>query len=335
MNYRQLSLDERYQLQTLLRQGFSKSAIARTLHRHPSTMSRELKRNAPWKYAAYAAFTADREARKRRVLKGLRSQKIRGRLRVLIESKLRLSWSPEQIAGRLWLERGIRISHETIYQHVLRDTRRNGFLRYCLRFGGYKHHRFKKSKVAEQTRQRKHWLRYRCAAANERTELGHWERDCVIGQRDGAALLTLIDRKSRYTRIRRVAKLDTQHVASATLDALKHLPQPVKSLTNDNGREFQKDAPLQKKLGAPIFFTDPSSPWQRGSIENLNGLIRQYVQKGVDVTAMPPWVGTALEDTLNFRPRKTLKYRTPHEIHFSQELPLLSRRLHFGLEYGV
>jgi transposase, IS30 family len=337
MSYRQLSLDERYQLQTLARQGFRQTAIARALGRHPSTISRELRRNTPGaRYGdSYKASLAETEMLQRRVVKGEKCRKIQGPLQVLVEAKLRLSWSPEQISGRLLLEQGIRVSHETIYQHVLRDSRKRGMLRYCLRFGGYKHHRFKRSTVGAKTRQRKNWLRHRCAAANERAELGHWERDCVLGQRGGQALLTLVDRKSRYTRIRRVQKVDSAHVAAATLDALDGSSGPLKTLTNDNGVEFQRDESFQKKIGANIYFTDPCSPWQRGSIENLNGLVRQYVRKGVDIAQMPPWLEKALEITLNFRPRKILGYRSPHEVHFRQALTLLSnQRMHFGLEFS-
>jgi transposase, IS30 family len=333
MSYRQLTLDERYQIQSLHAQGFTQVEIGRELGRHASTISRELRRNAPGPLR-YKANSAQAAAQQRRVVKGERSRKIRGWLRVLVEQKLRLSWSPEQISGRLRLELGVRVSHESIYMHVLRDSRQGGALRYCLRFGGYKHHRFKKSKVAENTRNRKGWLRQRCVAANERTQLGHWERDCVLGQRGHAALLTMVDRKSRYTRIRRVQKVDTEHVGRATADALG-VVGPVITITNDNGVEFQRDAALQKKMGVPIYFTDPGSPWQRGSIENLNGLVRQYVPKGADIDKLPPWTTQALEETLNFRPRKTLGYRSPHEVHFRQRLALISnQRMHFGLEFS-
>jgi IS30 family transposase len=335
MSYRQLTLDERYQVQSLHALGFTQADIGRRLGRHASTISRELRRNAPGA-ARYKASSAQAAARQRRVAKGERSRKIQGWLRELVERKLRLSWSPEQISGRLRLELGVRLSHESIYMHVLRDCRRGGALRYCLRFGGYKQHRFKKSKVAEKTRLRKGWLRQRCVAANERTELGHWERDCVLGQRGGAGLLTIVDRKSRYTRIRRVQKVDTEHVASATIDGLDpDLVGTVNSITNDNGAEFQRDDRLQKKMRVPIYFTDPSSPWQRGSIENLNGLVRQYVPKGADIDKLPAWTTQALEETLNFRPRKTLGYRSPHEAHFRQRLALISnQRMHFGLEFS-
>jgi transposase, IS30 family len=336
MTYRQLTLDERYQVQTLRAQGFSRAALAKQLGRHASTISRELRRNGDrGRLGEYNASSAQAAARLRRAACAEGRRKISGELRELVERLLRRAWSPEQISGRLRLELGIRLSHETIYQHVLRDALSGGRLRYCLRHGGYKHHRFKKSKMAEKTRLRKNWLRERCAAANERTELGHWERDCVLGKRGGAALLTIVDRKSRYTRIRRVEKVDIEHVGPATIDALARHDGPVKTITNDNGVEFQRDETLQTKMGVPIYFTDPCSPWQRGSIENLNGLVRQYVPKGADIDRLPAWATDALEETLNFRPRKTLGYRSPHEVHYRQRLALIAnQRMHFGLEFS-
>jgi IS30 family transposase len=181
MTYQQLTLDERYRIQTLHQQRFTQGAIAREIKRHPSTVSRELRRNkGPWFADPYAAQRAAKIAAQRRIDKGILSRKIQGDVKVLVEQKLRMSWSPEQISGRVQLELGLRISHETIYQHILRDCRQRGVLRYCLRFGGYKHSRFKKSTMALRTRKRKNWLDQRPKEANERTEIGHWERDCVL-----------------------------------------------------------------------------------------------------------------------------------------------------------
>jgi len=336
MSYRQLTLDERYKIQILHERRFARAAIASELRRHPSTITRELKRNRePQRFEPYLAERATRMARQRRIDKGRQERKIQGDVQLLIEQKLRLSWSPEQISGRLQLERGLSISHETIYQHVLRDSRQRGMLRYCLRFGGYKHHRFKKSKMGARTKQRKNWLEQRPAAANERAEMGHWERDCMLGKRGSSALLTLIDRKSRYTRIRHVNKLNVDHVARATLDALRSHGKVSKTMTNDNGIEFQRDESLQRQMGIPIFFCDPSSPWQRGSIENLNGLVRQYLPKSRDLDKLPAWAPKALEETLNFRPRKTLGWKTPHEIFFDDSLMLtINPLLRLGLEFS-
>ena len=341
--YEQLTLEERYQISALLRLGWSKARIARSMGRASSTIVRELLRNSVEfekrnarngrydKVKEYRPTAAQKLADKRRVDKGCGDRKIQGSLRQLVEQKLFLGWSPEQICGRLWDECRIRISHETIYQHVLRDTHeKRGPLRYCLRFGGYKQHRFKKSKLAARTRARKNWLDTRPAAANNRSELGHWERDCMLGQRGGAALLTMVDRKSRFVVVRRVERLETRYVGDATLDGLK-----AQTVTIVNVQEFGRDEPLQERLQFPIYFCDPSSPWQRGSIENTNGLIRQYIPKGTNVDRVQPWMLRGLEETLNFRPRKTLGFRTPHEVHFNSRVELMRGPLmRLGLEFS-
>ena len=339
MSYQQLTQVERYQIQALRKQKCSAAEIARQLGRHRSTISRELSRNSAKSDGVagpYDARRAQDNAHRRRVAKAAAQRRIQGDLKVLVESCLRRSWSPEQISGRLLLELGIGLSHETIYQHVLRDTHeQRGPLRYCLRFGGYKHRRFRKSKHAERTGARKNTLADRPVEANERLELGHWERDCLLGTRSSSALLTIIDRKSRYTRIRRIAKLATDEVANATEDALRPYANVTKSITNDNGVEFQRDALLQDRLGIPIYFCDPSSPWQRGSIENLNGLIRQYLRKRTNLDELHDWVPTALEETLNFRPRKILGFQTPHEVFHETRVELTSDKLmRFGLEFA-
>jgi transposase, IS30 family len=336
MTYKQLTLDERYQIQALLRMETSRAEIARRLGRHRSTITREIQRNSdPGLVVPYRAPGAARRAQRRRITKGALARKIRGPLRKLIEQKLRLSWSPEQISGRLWLEKGIRISHETIYQHVLRDAKTLGFLRYCLRFTGTKQHRLRKSRRGERTRMRKNWIAQRPAAANQRTELGHWERDCLLGKRGGSALLTLVDRRSRLTLVRHVPTVNERRVATATRLALRPHRKLTKTLTNDNGVEFQRDQTLQQQLGIPIYFTEPSSPWQRGSIENTNGLIRQYVKKNTSLDRSPPWLAAALEETLNFRPRKILGFRTPHEIFFGCRVRLTREPLmRLGLEFN-
>jgi IS30 family transposase len=339
MSYQQLTLEERYQIQAMLRAHHSQADIARELGRSPSTISREVRRNrdehAAFIVDEYKAKAAQRKTQTRRIVKGARSRKIRGRLKRLVEQKLKLSWSPEQICGRLLLERGIKLSHETIYQHVLRDSREQGMLRYCLRFGGYKHHRFKKSKKAERTRQRKNWLESRPKEANERSELGHWERDCIIGARGRSVLLTMVDRRSRYLQIRHVKRLNSDEVAAATIQVVRRHRGVTKSITNDNGVEFQRDESLQRKLNVPIFFTAPASPWERGSVENANGLIRQYLPKRRDFDTLHKTTTLAIEETLNLRPRKILGFQTPHEVFFDERLRLLSRELmRFGLEFN-
>jgi transposase, IS30 family len=344
--YRQLSLDERYQIQAGVRLKQSAPEIAKALGRSPSTIYRELARNADPMFASdlvrrtlppasskYNAQRAQGRATKRRVVKGEAQRKIVGELQTMVEMKLRLGWSPEQICGRLRDELDITLSHETIYQHILRDSKQLGFYRYCLRFGGYKHHRFKKSKMAERTRQRKNRIEDRPVEANQRTELGHWERDLLLGKRSGSCLLTIEDRKSRYIRLRHIRRPDVEVVADATMEALDGLP--LKTITNDNGIEFQRDESMQKRTGVKIYFCNPHSPYERGSVENTNGLIRQYFGKSYDFDSLPPWAPSAVEETLNFRPRKVLGFKTPHEVFNGTSIQLIKDpAMHFGLEFS-
>lgn len=345
--YEQLSREERYQIQASLRMQQSVPQIARALRRAPSTIYREIARNADalcpsdmsrWPHPPpaqkYNPERAHNRAAKRRVVKGAAQRKIRGELQELVESKLRLSWSPEQICGRLWAEKGVRLSAETIYQHILRDTKRLGFYRYCLRYGGYKHHRFKKSTHAERTRERKRWISSRPQAANDRREVGHWERDLLLGKRGGSALLVLEDRKSRYVILRHVESCDEKTVSAATIAALRNLP--VKTITNDNGREFTRDQSLEHKLGCKVYFCNPYSPQERGSIENTNGLIRQYLPKGFDMDDLRPADIAAVEETINHRPRKVLGWRTTHEDITQTDTQLMENdTVHFGLEFSL
>jgi IS30 family transposase len=347
MSWQHLTLDERYQIQAMFRNNASQADIARALGRNPSTISRELKRNGGFTYPSqgyvvpvYLADKAAKKARARRIAKGEASRKIVGELETLVEQKLRLGWSPQHICGRLDLEMNITLAHETIYQHVLRDNakpaeERKG-LRYCLRFHGYKHHRFKKSRMAEKTRARKNWIEDRPEAANNRSQFGHWERDLLLGKRGDSALLTILDRKSRYLLVRHVSRVDTETVGGETIKALKPHRAISKSMTNDNGVEFQRETRLQEQLGIPIFFCQPSSPWQRGSIENANGLVRQYMPRRSDFGAMPSWAPLAIQHTLNFRPRKILGFRTPHEVFHKQKVALMKGPLlRFGLEISL
>jgi len=333
--YQQLSLDERYQIQAMVKLRKPPAEIASELGRHRSTIYRELKRNSiSVATFPYLAVRATKAAGLRRIDKGVSQRKIQGDLRTLVEKKLELSWSPEQIAGRLRVEQNIRLCAETIYQHVLRDTKNKGILRYCLRGGGYTHHRFKKSKMAARTRERKNWIDERPAGANNRTEFGHWERDCIIGARGSSVLLTIVDRKSRYTLVRRVAKLNVEKVSEATVEALDPFAALTKTITNDNGVEFQRDESLEARVGVPIYFCEPSSPWQRGTVENTNGLIRQYLPKRTNFDDLSPIAANAVEETLNFRPRKTLGYRTPYEVLFNKRVRLTDDELmHFGLAF--
>jgi len=331
--YHQLTQKQRYQLEALLANRCNQAVAAQKLQVHPSTISRELARNG---YASqgreYDAAEAQRRYEARRIEKGRSSRKIRGPLQELVETKLRLGWSPEQICGRLWHERAVQLSHETIYQHVIRDARQKGTLRYSLRNGGYGYRRLRKSAHVRLPRSpRRRSIAERPAAVEQRREIGHWERDLVHSQQNRAALLLMTERASRYVQIRWLDRITMRGVADSTATTLRNFH--VRSLTNDNGSEFNGADELESRLETPIYFTDPGAPWQRGTVENTAGLLRQYFHKRTRYQPAHSWLAPAMQHTLNTRPRKCLGYRTPHEVLFRHKLALFSRHwMHFGLE---
>jgi len=336
VSYQQLTLDERYQIYTLRKQQLNCAEIGREMGRHRTTIARELKRNVGERSmtVGYMPTVAHKLAAERRVDAGALRWKITGDLKRLVEEKIMQSWSPEQISGRLLLEHGLKLAFETIYQHVIRDDAAGGLLRYGLRQRRRRHARTAKKATADRARAAQRHVDNRPAAANDRSELGHWERDCIVGTAGKSALLVAVDRKSRYSLLARVEAATTRIVTKETLRMLDGLP--TESVTNDNGAEFARADALEAKLGARVYVCDPSSPWQRGTVENTNGLIRQYVPKKTNIDDLHSSMPTAIQETLNHRPRKVLGFRTPHEAFFDEKTTLMPtrKRMHFGLEFA-
>ena len=334
--YHQLTREQRYQLEALLANDHRQSVAAAVLRVGPCTISRELRRNSSIVdgQRVYLAKDAQRRTEQRRIAKGADSRKIQGELQQLVETKLRLGWSPEQICGRLQRERGVRLSHETIYQHVIRDARAQGSLRYSLRHGGYGYRRLRKTRYVRLPRSPRRSIVERPAHVEQRRQFGHWERDLVLSKRPGPAVLVIAERASRYTLIRWLDRVTLRTVADSTATALE--PFAIASITNDNGAEFNGAEALETRLNAPIYFCAPGSPWQRGTVENTGGLLRQYFRKRQSFSSKDRWLAPAMQHCLNTRPRKCLGYRTPHETLFHQKLTLFSRQwMHFGLEISV
>lgn len=327
MGYKHLTQEDRYQIAALFSNGVCKAAIARTIGCHRSTIGRELRRNGALRVKGwfYTAARAQERTRQRRKDKGNASRKIQGELKELIELKLQLGWSPEQISGRLKLEQGRSLSHETIYQHVLRDCHEaNGTMRYLLRFGGYKYRRFRKSRWARTT---KRCHKNRPTSALNRSRRGHWERDLMLTTRGDSCLLAVVDRHSRYSVFEWISGNTEEETRNATVRALEPFAALTRTITNDNGSEFKNPLALEHRLNKPVYYTDPSSPWQRGTVENTIGLARQYIPKGHNIPKKYRWVTQAIQDTLNFRPKKILGYRTPHEKFFQEKVKLLEGSL--------
>jgi len=314
-----LTLSEREEISRAIAVHQSARSMARFLGRSASTVSRELKRNGG--YNCYRAALADEKAwvRARRP----KQCKLAGSpwLRQAVASKLRLNWAPEQIAG--WLRRAhpedecYRVSHETIYRSLFVQSR--GVLKKEL----LSHLRSKRTIRRTQRvdpnglkpRRNKDLvsIRERPAAVEDRAVPGHWEGDLLTGSKN-SYIATLVERHTRYVMLAKVANKDTQTVISALIKQAKKLPSELyKSLTWDRGKELTDHRRFTLATNIDVYFCDPQSPWQRGSNENTNGLLRQYFPKGADLSMHSQAHLNKVARQLNERPRETLQFETPAE----------------------
>lgn len=306
MGYAHLSQEERYQIQSYTREGFSLRAIATQLDRHPSTLSRELRRNAT-EQGNYERRHAHRLSVQRRLAASTRPR-IEASTWTTVEARLRDDWSPEQIAG----QGDVLISHERIYQYVAADRQDGGTL--------WKHLRCRKRRRRHRCgtpRERQRFggrrIHERPPSVDQRRRVGDWEGDTIVGK-GRARLVTVVDRTSGLGRIRKVANGEADTVMRAIVSTLHPLRARVHTLTWDNGSEFAEHALIDIALNATSYFAMPYASWQRGCNENFNGLVRQYVPKGCDIDTLSDADVQQIEDKLNRRPRKRLGYKTPLDV---------------------
>jgi IS30 family transposase len=313
MTYRQLTPAERYMLAALRRQGLNQSEIARSLGRHRSTVCREVGRNSTRADGRYRAFTAQERTNGRRS-RSRRNRRFTTRDFALVEELLCRQWSPEQVSGHLRRLGQLTISHETIYRHVWRDKREGGTLHTHLR-GARKRRR--KRYGAYDSRGRlagKRMISERPPEAETRREVGHWEADTVMGAGSKDCIVTLVERKTGLVLI---GKLEDRTAASLNrrLTRLIRGGGLVETVTADNGTEFHGYERIERRTGVTFYFARPYHSWERGSNENANGLIRQYLPKGVSMAGLSQQQCNAIARKLNTRPRKRLGFRTPLECY--------------------
>ena len=313
--YSQLTEPERYTLGVLNRQGMSHRAIARILGRSPSTISREIRRNA-----CHATDGAYRPSKAQERTNGRRRRSRQGRhhdesVYAAVEGLLRNEqWSPEQIAHWLAGNGMARISHMTIYRYVHADTRQGGTLRAWLR-QGRKRRRKRTFGLEKRGRlQGKPMIDTRPASVEMRKEPGHWEGDTVIGSiRERECLLTLVERSSGIALVAKLPHRTTKAVNRATTRLIRDSGLPFKTITWDNGTEFHGYKALEEATGVRCYFAYPHQPWQRGSNENFNGLLRQYFPKQGSLARLQQQTCDRIVLKLNSRPRKRYGYKTPIE----------------------
>jgi IS30 family transposase len=312
--YRQLTFEDRIYIEVWHWERKSLRYMAERLDVHPSTISRELNRgNTSKVYKFTWGYRADLGERRKRVMTSKRGRKpkIVGELAILMRDLIRRDWSPEQISGRLKLEKGIKISHETIYAFIKADKESGGDLYRHLRWS--KRRRKKRFYVPRQRADilaRRH-ISTRPKIINKRKRFGDWERDLMFAQSRREALLTFVERKTLLTVIRRVKSKSPREIADKTIAAMRLVK--CKSITNDNGIEFREHVNESKVLNVPIYFTNPYSSWEKGTCENTNGLIRQYLPKNEILKEVTDETIKKIEQRLNTRPRKKLGFQTPLE----------------------
>lgn len=316
---RRLSRAEREELSRGLLLGHSFRHIATALQRAPSTISREV--NANGKREAYRAFGAEETAVMRNTRPRVRKLESNVGLRREIERRLLERWSPQQIAARLVcdypLDLRMRVSHETIYQSLYvqaRGTLRKELTAH-LRTGRTRRKRHgravSKGRICDMV-----MIADRPPEAADRAIPGHWEGDLIIGKNGKSAIGTLVERRSRFVILLRLPHgRSAEHVRKALTREVQKLPADLRrSLTWDQGKEMAEHVTFSVDTNVKVFFCDPHSPWQRGSNENTNGLLRQYFPKGADLTAVTRADLTSVAHELNSRPRQSLAWMKPSEV---------------------
>jgi len=316
MSYNHLTMDERNVIYRMQWQGYSDAEIARCLGRHRSTIGRECKRNRSCR-GSYNAGTAQALANSRRRAHLRRPKTGHHRLMAYVTQRLEADWSPEQIAGRLSScgSAALTISHTTIYRWIWSDPQRAARFRPFLRIA----RKPRRKPYGKPSRRGqilgKHSIDERPQEANQRQRLGDWEGDTIVGKGRKGYLVTCVDRASRYLMARKVKTCASEPVAERLQETIGKLPASKRhTLTLDNGREFARPIELERRLSLQIFFAHPYHSWERGTNENTNGLLRQYMPKSSDLSLVTDKQLRSYVCALNHRPRKCLGYRSPFEV---------------------
>ena len=310
-NYKQLTQEQRYQIKALLKSGQNQTEIGTIIGVHKSTISRELKRNRGQR--GYRPQQAQRKAKQRQEWD---RRRIKKQTWVWVEEKIREDWSPEQIM--LWMQTNEKtsVSHEWIYQYIYADKRAGGRLhqhlrcqkKYRKRQGSYE----RRGRIPNQVS-----IEQRPTVVDQRTRLGDWEADTVIGKQSRYALVTLVERKSRFTLIKKIEHRTASDTKNAIIQMLKPYKFKTLTITCDNGKEFTAHQDVARELDTEMYFAHPYASWERGTNENTNGLLRQYFPKGSDFSMITDGMVKYAEKRLNSRPRKCLGVKTPEMVFFN------------------
>lgn len=319
--FTQLTLKERYQISAYIKVGYTQKQMALCLGISQSTISRELKRNSYqsiYKPELAEQFTFHRHKYKTKYLKLTR------KVMNYIKDKLKEDWSPEQISGVMKKDKLPCVSHETIYQYIYKNKYHGGKLYLKLRHKNKKYHKRGNDYNSRGVIKNRVSINQRPKIVEHKKRVGDFEIDTVIGKNHIGALVTIVDRASKFTLIKKVDSKKADIVSQALIDMLYPIRELTHTITSDNGKEFAYHEKVSKALDTKFYFANPYHSWERGLNEHTNGLIRQYLPKQTDFTRIKRREIQEIQNRLNNRPRKSLGYKTPSEVFYAKVAKVLT-----------
>ena len=319
MKSKQLIYERRIEIHALLKAGCNQTKIAQIIGVNKSTVSREIKRNTGQR--GYRPIQANQHAlgRRRGAAKNIR---FTDEIKQEVCKRLELDWSPEQISGWLKVNDKPYVSHETIYRFIIDDQASGGKLYKHLRRGRKKRRKRLKNKDRRGQIPNRVSIERRDPIVEAKERVGDWEIDTIIGRNHKGALVTAVERKTKYSCIRHVPKKEAALVAEALIEMLSPFKELVFTITGDNGKEFSEHEKIAAALNAQFYFAHPYSSWERGLNENTNGLIRQYFPKKTSLLHIDELDVVAVQNKLNDRPRKTINFETPRQLFLNSLVAL-------------
>jgi len=312
--YKQLTNNERSKIEGFLNESYTQSQISKILGRSKSTINDEINRNSlePGNYNADHVIN---KANERKMSQRRSFRKMKGAIVQEVEALLQKDSSPLQISGWLKVNELPSISHEAIYQHIWRDKAKGGSLhKHLHRQGRSYYKRGANGKTNRGRIKNRVGIEKRPLIVDERSRVGDWEIDTIIGKSHQGAIVSIIERKTRYSCLVKVKDKSAPSVTAGTYLKMRQFIAVLLTITSDNGKEFAWHQHLTNALGVDIYFARPYPSWEREANENTNGLVRQYLPKKTDFTQITDEEVQCIEDKLNNRPRKCLGYKTPKEM---------------------
>ena len=313
--YHQLTPEQRYTIYRLKKEEYTQRRVAQIIDVHPSTISRELKRNTGGR--GYRPKQAQSKAEKRRS-NAARHIKLDCAMQAYISARIRGYESPEQIAGTAKLNGISIVSTERIYQYVWKNKQKGGELYKFLRGSGKKRRKRNGSKDKRGQIKNRRWIDERPDIVDKKVRIGDFELDTMVGKGRNGYLVTLVERKSKFTLIEKSKTKQADMIANKVIRLLEPFKDQLHTITSDNGKEFAWHEKIAETLNTDFYFAHPYHSWERGLNENTNGLIRQFFPKKYDFRKISDADIETVMDLLNNRPRKTLGFKTPNQVFWAE-----------------